>query len=67
LLVVGIDIAHFVGGVAFQYIEYKSGIGWVHRLLNNLTGAAEVAAGILILYRTVRGYGARDMQVLHPR
>ena len=50
--------AKFGGGHVFQYIEHKSGIGFFHPFSNLVVGAAEVVAGIFVLFRRTRLAGA---------
>jgi uncharacterized membrane protein YphA (DoxX/SURF4 family) len=58
LFLVSAGIAKFTTGHVFQYIEYKSGIDLFHPFVNNLTGIAEILAGLAILYRPARLIGA---------
>jgi uncharacterized membrane protein YphA (DoxX/SURF4 family) len=58
LFLVSAGVAKFTTGHVFQYIEYRSGIDLFYPFVNNLTGLAEILAGLAILYRPTRLIGA---------
>ena len=58
LFLVSAGIAKFTTGHVFQYIEYQSGIDFFYPFVNNLTGIAEIAAGLAILCRPTRLAGS---------
>lgn len=58
LFLLSAGVAKFTGGHVFQYIEYRSGIDLFYPFVNNLTGIAEILAGVAILYRPLRLAGS---------
>jgi uncharacterized membrane protein YphA (DoxX/SURF4 family) len=58
LFLISAGVAKFTTGHVFQYIEFKSGIDLFYPFVNNLTGIAEIVAGLAILYRPTRIFGA---------
>ncbi|MEM7326382.1 MAG: hypothetical protein AAF531_25075 [Actinomycetota bacterium] len=57
-ILVGAGIMKFTTGHVFQYLEYQTGIDVLHPYLNNLVGAAEISAGILLRFRRTRRAGS---------
>ncbi|MEM7274260.1 MAG: DoxX family protein [Actinomycetota bacterium] len=64
LFLVSAGVAKFTTGHVFQYIEFKSGIDLFHPFVNNLTGVAEILAGVAILVRPTRLIGAAGATAL---
>ncbi len=58
LFLISAGITKFTTGHVFQYIEFTSGVDLFHPFVNNLTGIAEVLAGLAIIYRPTRLIGA---------
>lgn len=58
LFLISAGIAKFTTGHVFQYIEFTSGIDLFYPFVNNLTGIAEVLAGLAILSPRTRLVGA---------
>ena len=54
LFLISAGAAKFGGGHVFQYIEHQSGIDLFHPFSSYVVGAAEVTAGVLILFRRTR-------------
>ena len=57
------DVNKFTTGHLFQYIQYQSGIDLFDPFVNNLTGIAEIAAGLAILYRPTHHRTTADRSV----
>lgn len=64
LFLISAGVAKFTTGHVFQYIEFKSGIDLFYPFVNNLTGVAEILAGLAILYRPTRLFGAAGAAAL---
>ena len=58
LFLISAGLAKFTTGHVFQYIEFTSGIDLFYPFVNNLTGVAEILAGLAIVYRPTRLIGA---------
>ncbi|MFK8025264.1 MAG: hypothetical protein AB8G26_15005 [Ilumatobacter sp.] len=58
LFLISSGVAKFTVGHVFQYIEYQSGLDVFYPYVNNATGVAEIAVGLLILIPRTRLVGA---------